>query len=168
MSGLLNTVASVELIPRSIWIESDLFGGRHVVCQDEGFKPFTYASFHYNYAFTSNAGTWAEAVKLATALGAVEPIAERIRDNHFSGSMAKEVAPDNAISVEALMLKVNHYAALKAICSRTQSTFEMQDLENRDRMVRSDEQLAVVEADLRKALSSSLCASDKTLPVQEV
>ena len=87
MSGQ-SEIVSVELIPRSIWIESDLFGGRHVVCQDEGYLPFTYASFHYNYAFTCNAGTWAEATKLAMSLGAVEPVEERSRANDFAERMA--------------------------------------------------------------------------------
>ena len=89
MSEQPETVMIVELIPRSIWIESDLFGGRHVVCQDEGYRPFTYASFYYNYAFTSNAGTWAEAVKLAVSLGAVEPVEERSRNDKFAETMAK-------------------------------------------------------------------------------
>ena len=153
MSVQPETVTIVELIPRSIWIESDLFGGRHVVCQDEGYRPFTYASFHYNYAFTSNAGTWSEAVKLAIALGAVEPIGERIRSHTLAESIDKREVSENVLNLDDLMVKVNHYAALKAICSRTQSTFEMQDLESRDKMVKLDAQLITAETDLRKALS---------------
>ena len=94
MSGQ-SEIVSVELIPRSIWIESDLFGGRHVVCQDDGYPPFTYATFNYNYAFTSNAGTWAEAVKLAVSLGAVEPVEERSRANDFLDIMKQHRAGED-------------------------------------------------------------------------
>ena len=89
MTNTPENAIAVAIIPRTIWIESDLFGGRHVVCKDEGFSPFTYATFYYNYAFTSNAGTWADAVKLAISLGAAEPVAERMRANNFAETMAK-------------------------------------------------------------------------------
>lgn len=69
----------VEILPTRIWVESDIMGGRHVMCQHEGMEPFEYASFHYSYAYTSNAGTWSAAHNLALALGASEPVEERQR-----------------------------------------------------------------------------------------
>lgn len=40
-------------------------------------EPFVYARFGYDYAYTSNAGTWDAAKKLALSLGATEPIEVR-------------------------------------------------------------------------------------------
>jgi hypothetical protein len=74
----------VEILPTKVWIESDLMGARHVVMHHKGFgEPFTYASFHYDYAYTSNSGTWDAAQSLALALGATEPVEERQREFHF-------------------------------------------------------------------------------------
>jgi len=71
----------VEILPRKVWIESDLMGARHVVMHHQGYgEPFTYASFHYDYAYTSNSGTWDAAHSLALALGAAEPVEQRVRD----------------------------------------------------------------------------------------
>jgi hypothetical protein len=75
----LKQVEIVRILPTAIWIEDDFCGGRHVMLQHEGMAPFCYASFHYNYAYTSNSGTWAEAQKLALALGATEPVERRSR-----------------------------------------------------------------------------------------
>lgn len=78
-AGALSAAVLVEVFPTKVWIESDLFGGRHVVLHHHGSgKPFTYASFHYNYAYTSNSGTWEAAHRLALALGATEPVEDRI------------------------------------------------------------------------------------------
>lgn len=63
-----------------IWIESDLSGARHVVAQHEGMEPFTYATFHYRYGYTDNAGTLHAATSLAVQLGANEPVEIRQRD----------------------------------------------------------------------------------------
>ena len=71
----------VEILPTKVWIESDLMGARHVVMHHQGYgEPFTYASFHYDYAYTSNSGTWDAAHSLALALGAAEPVEQRVRD----------------------------------------------------------------------------------------
>jgi hypothetical protein len=84
LGAALPTGTVVEILPTRIWIESDMMGARHVVMhhQDYG-EPFTYASFHYDYAYTSNAGTWGAANSLALALGATEPVEQRSRDFHF-------------------------------------------------------------------------------------
>ena len=73
----------VEILPTAIWIESDIFGSRHVVLQHQGCDPFTYASFQYDYRYTSNAGTWEAARNLALALGAAEPIEQKHRNLSF-------------------------------------------------------------------------------------
>jgi hypothetical protein len=74
----------VEILPKKVWIESDMMGARHVVMHHQGYgEPFTYASFHYDYAYTSNSGTWDAAHSLALALGATEPVEQRQRDFHF-------------------------------------------------------------------------------------
>lgn len=70
----------VEILPTKIWVESDIMGARHVVLQHEGLEPFTYASFYYDYAYTSNSGTHAAVESLAKALGATEPIEHRSRE----------------------------------------------------------------------------------------
>jgi hypothetical protein len=72
-------VTLVRILPTAIWIEDDIFGARHVMCQHEGCEPFCYASFHYDYAYTSNASTHAAATKLALELGATEPVEKRMR-----------------------------------------------------------------------------------------
>ena len=78
------TVKVVEILPTRVWIESDMMGARHVVMHHQGYgEPFTYASFHYDYAHTSNAGTWDAAHRLALALGATEPVEQRSRDFHM-------------------------------------------------------------------------------------
>jgi len=70
----------VTLLPTKVWVESDLFGGRHVVLQHEGCEPFTYASFFYDWRYTCNSMTWDAATKLAVSLGAVEPVESRRRE----------------------------------------------------------------------------------------
>ena len=84
LGAVVPTATIVEILPTKIWIESDMMGARHVVMhhQDYG-EPFTYASFHYDYAYTSNAGTHEAAHRLALALGAKEPVEQRSREMHF-------------------------------------------------------------------------------------
>ena len=80
----IQTGTLVEILPTKVWIESDMMGSRHVVVHHQGFgEPFTYATFHYNYAYTSNAGTWDAARTLALAIGATEPLEERQREIHM-------------------------------------------------------------------------------------
>ncbi len=75
------TAEVVEMLPTKVWVESDMMGARHVVMHHQGYgEPFTYASFHYDYAYTSNAGTWDAAHRLALALGATEPVEQRQRE----------------------------------------------------------------------------------------
>ena len=81
MTDTLKTVEIVEFAPCGVWIESDMFGARHVMLHHQGHgDPFTYATFHYNYAYTSNAQTRSEAEKLAIELGAKEPVQEKVRE----------------------------------------------------------------------------------------
>lgn len=72
----LEPVSIVKIIETKIWIESDIAGSKHVVIQhqDGASLPFTYCSFFYNYAFTSNASIRQAAENMAIALGAKEPI----------------------------------------------------------------------------------------------
>ena len=63
----------VEILPTRIWIESDMMGSRHVVLQHQGFEPFTYASFFYDYAYTSNGGTWAWTRAVASVETPISP-----------------------------------------------------------------------------------------------
>lgn len=79
MSESIPVVTIVSVAPREVWIESDFFGSRHVMVQHEGCDAFCYASFHYDYRYTDNAGTYRQATLLATALGASEPIEHRTR-----------------------------------------------------------------------------------------
>lgn len=69
----------VRILPTQVWVENDIFGARHVVLQHEGHEPFTYATFNYGYMYTDNAGTFAEANRLAVELGATEPVEHRRR-----------------------------------------------------------------------------------------
>ena len=91
----------VEILPTRIWIESDMMGSRHVMVHHEGFgDPFTYATFHYNYAYTSNAGTWDAANSLALSLGATEPVQQKSRGLHIP--TAEELREEIALMQEAL------------------------------------------------------------------
>ena len=75
--NLQEKVVIVEILPMQIWIENGMFGDRSVVLQHQGMNPFVYAKFGYDYAYTSNAGTWDAAQKMALSLGAKEPIEVR-------------------------------------------------------------------------------------------
>ena len=78
------TAKVVKVLPTKVWIESDMMGSRHVVLHHQGFgEPFTYASFHYDYAYTSNSGIADAANRLAVSLGATEPVEQRRREIHF-------------------------------------------------------------------------------------
>jgi hypothetical protein len=77
----IGTATLVHVYGKRVWIESDLWGSRHVVVQHDapGEEPFTYCSFHYDYRHTCNSGTMGEARRMALALGATEPVEERHR-----------------------------------------------------------------------------------------
>lgn len=70
----------VTLLPTRVWVESGMFGERAVVMQHDGFQPFDYAVFNYDYAYTSNSGTLNAAENLALQLGATAPVEHRPRN----------------------------------------------------------------------------------------
>jgi len=69
----------VKILPTKVWIESSIFGERAVMVQHEGYEPFEYAVFNYDYRYTSNSGTWGAAEAMARQLGATDPIEHRNR-----------------------------------------------------------------------------------------
>lgn len=73
----IKVVQVVKVYPTACWIEDTIFGERRVMLQHEGCEPFAYASFGYDYRYTSNAGTWSAAHECAKALGFEEPIEHR-------------------------------------------------------------------------------------------
>lgn len=79
----IQTATIVKIYPTRVWVENDFMGGRHVMVQHEGCEAFEYATFNYDYRYTSNAGTWDAARRLALALGATEPVEEKVRDLKF-------------------------------------------------------------------------------------
>ena len=87
----------VEILPTRIWIESGVLGERVVVLQHDGCEPFDYATFRYDYRYTSNGGTWGAAHSLALQLGATEPLEHRQR-----GFPPPPTAQDLAVQIAAL------------------------------------------------------------------
>jgi len=75
----INRVKVESISTVKVWIESDMLGARHVVIQHDGARlpPFIYATFHYNYAYTSNYATLQAAELLAIQLGATVPVEHR-------------------------------------------------------------------------------------------
>lgn len=67
----------VKVYPTAVWIEDGWGGERRVMLQHEGCEPFAYATFGYDYRYTSNAGTHQAAHALAVSLGAKEPVEHR-------------------------------------------------------------------------------------------
>lgn len=61
-------VTDVTFLPFKVWIENDLFGGRHVMIQHEGQTAFCYATFGYHHLYTSNSMTLNAAMATAKAL----------------------------------------------------------------------------------------------------
>jgi hypothetical protein len=68
----MKTVEIVEVYPTKYWVERDMVGGIHIMVQHEGMHAFEYASFNYDYAYTSNAGVWAEMVNMMKRFGIEE------------------------------------------------------------------------------------------------
>lgn len=62
----------VEILPTAYWVESDFFGGKHIMIQHDGMNPFCYCSFYYDYAYTSNSIIHAMAVKMMENFGIKE------------------------------------------------------------------------------------------------
>lgn len=65
-----------------VWVESDLFGSKHVMVQSEapGRGPFCYCSFNYAYGYTDNMSVHDAARNMAISLGAQEPVDFRMRE----------------------------------------------------------------------------------------
>ena len=78
-------VEAVEVLGRNVWIETDIAGSKHVMIQHDHPKsePFTYCTFNYDYAYTSNVGIRSEAENMALALGATRPVEDRFRGIAF-------------------------------------------------------------------------------------
>lgn len=74
-------VEIVKVFERKIWIESDFFGGKHVMIKhgDEESEPFCYCSFNYCYSHTDNSTITIEAERMAERLGAKKPIEVKSR-----------------------------------------------------------------------------------------
>ena len=62
----------VKVYPTFYWVEKDLFGSAHVMIQHEGMHAFTYATFNYDYVYTSNAGVHDAVVSLMNRFGIEE------------------------------------------------------------------------------------------------
>lgn len=77
MSDRIEQVTLVKVYPTQCWIEDTIWGDRRVMLQHEGCEPFAYATFGYDYRYTSNAGTHAAAHECAASLGFAEPIEHR-------------------------------------------------------------------------------------------
>lgn len=68
----IKTVEIVKIYPTKYWVEKDFFGSSHIMVQHETMQPFCYASFHYDYAYTSNAGVRVEVVNMMKRFGVEE------------------------------------------------------------------------------------------------
>lgn len=68
----IKTVEIVKIYPTKYWVEKDFFGGSHIIVQHEGMHAFEYASFNYDYAYTSNAGVHSEIVNMMKRFGIEE------------------------------------------------------------------------------------------------
>lgn len=68
----MKTVEIVKIYPTLYWVEKDFWGSAHVMMQHEGMHPFTYCSFNYDYAYTSNAGVHTAIVGLMSQFGIEE------------------------------------------------------------------------------------------------
>lgn len=98
---------TVTILPTKVWVENDFLGGRHVMLQHEGLEPFTYASFFYNWRYTSNSSTWDAACQLALSLGADEPVESRMRPLDLSPAFqAASWLQDAWLRVEGAVRKV--------------------------------------------------------------
>ena len=68
----MKTVEIVKVYPTAYWVEKDMMGSAHIMIQHEGMHPFTYCSFNYDYAYTSNAGVHTEIVAMMKRFGIEE------------------------------------------------------------------------------------------------
>lgn len=68
----MKQVEIVKIYPTKFWVEKDFFGSSHIMMQHEGMHPFQYATFNYDYAYTSNAGVHAAIVNTMKSFGIKE------------------------------------------------------------------------------------------------
>lgn len=68
----IKTAEIVKIYPTKYWVEKDLFGGAHIMMQHEGYHKFEYASFNYDYGYTSNAGVHNAVVAMMKQFGIEE------------------------------------------------------------------------------------------------
>jgi hypothetical protein len=66
------TADIVKIYPTRYWVEKDMLGGAHIMMQHEGYHKFQYASFGYDYAYTSNAGVHMAVVNMMKSFGIEE------------------------------------------------------------------------------------------------
>lgn len=102
MDESTSTVTIMSVSARKAWVESDFLGDRHVMVQHEGCEAFEYATFHYDYRYTSNSGTLDAAEKMARSLGATDPIEHRRRDMQFKFPTKNELKEQIAEMQQAL------------------------------------------------------------------
>ncbi len=75
----IEVVTIEKVVPTRVWIEDDFLGARHVMVQHEGMHAFEYATFNYDYAYTSNSDTWKASEAIAVSLGATTPVEHKQR-----------------------------------------------------------------------------------------
>lgn len=71
---MIDTVKIVKIYPTKFWVEKDFMGSSHIMMQHDcpGQEPFQYASFFYDYAYTSNSGIHSAVVKMMKSFGVEE------------------------------------------------------------------------------------------------
>jgi hypothetical protein len=62
----------VTIYPTLYWVEKDFMGSSHIMVQHEGMHSFKYATFYYDYAYTSNAGVHDAVVSVMNGFGIEE------------------------------------------------------------------------------------------------
>ena len=68
----MKTVEIVKIYPTKYWVERGMFGDAYIMMQHEDMHAFQYASFGYDYAYTSNAGVHSEVVSMMKRFGIEE------------------------------------------------------------------------------------------------
>lgn len=88
---MIETATVVHIYPNRVWIEDGICGDKRVMIQSEapGSEPFAYCTFHYDYAYTSNATIWHRAEEVAVSLGATKPVERRFREYQWPAEADK-------------------------------------------------------------------------------
>ena len=69
----MKTVKIEHVYKLNIWVEKDICGSSHIMMQHEGFgEPFCYATFNYDYAFTSNSTMHMDITRMMEQFGIAE------------------------------------------------------------------------------------------------